>query len=189
MLNTGGRLRRSKRRPIKEGIKEAIRQGMKDAGAVVSHIANTTKCKASDAKDSMVDVMDANGNREFDIEYIVIYGPKIPGIHMDRGNFLRKEFMKRYPQDVINDAVRYNPAHAQIPGEDIDEIADEVIKYERSLVSGISIALGMLGGIATVVTIPIGFGPILWLYAACGAEADVSIWLSGDRYNGEEPNI
>lgn len=162
---------------------------MKDAGAVVSHIANTTKCKASDAKDSMVDAMDANGNREFDIEYIIIYGPKIPGIHMDRGNFLRKEFMKRYPQDVINDAVRYNPAHAQIPGEDIDEIADEVIKYERSLVSGISIALGMLGGIAMVVTIPIGFGPILWLYAACGAEADVSIWLSGDRYNGEEPNI
>ena len=97
--------------------------------------------------------------------------------------------MKRYSQDVINDAVRYNPAHAQIPGEDIDEIADEVIKYERSLVSGISIALGMLGGIAMVVTIPIGFGPILWLYAACGAEADVSIWLSGDRYNGEEPNI
>lgn len=162
---------------------------MKDAGAVVSHIANTTKRKASDAKDSMVDAMDANGNREFDIEYIIIYGPKIPGIHMDRGNFLRKEFMKRYPQDVINDAVRYNPAHAQIPGEDIDEIADEVIKYERSLVSGISIALGMLGGIAMVVTIPIGFGPVLWLYAACGAEADVSIWLSGDRYNGEEPNI
>ena len=78
---------------------------MKDAGAVVFHIANTTKRKASDAKDSMVDAMDANGNGEFDIEDLIIYGLKIPGIHVDRGNFLRKEFMKRYSQDVIDDAV------------------------------------------------------------------------------------
>lgn len=68
-----------------KGIKEAIGQGMKDASAVVSHIANTTKRKVSDAKDSVVDAMDANGNGEFDIEDIIIYGLKIPGIHVDRG--------------------------------------------------------------------------------------------------------
>ena len=66
--------------------------------------------------------------------------------------------MKRYSQDVIDDAVRYNPAHAKIPREDIDEIADEVIKYERSLVSGISTALGMPGGIAMAATIPMDLG-------------------------------
>ena len=151
-----------------KGIKGAIGQGMKDAGAVVSHIANKAKRKVGDAKDSVVDSMDANGNGEFDIEDIIIYGLKIPGIHVDRGNFLRKEFMKRYSQDVIDDAIRYNPAHAKTPRKDIDEIADEVIKYERSLVSGISTALGMPGGIAMAATIPMDLGQY-YGYMLCAA--------------------
>ena len=142
----------------KEKNQSKLGRGIEDIGAVVSNIANKAKRKTGDVKDSVVDAMDVNGNGEFDIEDIIIYGLKIPGIHVDRGNFLRKEFMKRYPQDVIDDAVRYNPAHAKIPLEDINEIADEVIKYERNLVSGISAALGMPGGIAMAATIPMDLG-------------------------------
>ncbi len=54
----------------------------------------------------------------------------------------------------IDDAIMYNPLHAKIPTDIIDKIADEVIKYERTCVSGISTALGMPGGVAMAATIP-----------------------------------
>ena len=38
--------------------------------------------------------------------------------------------------------------------EEVDKIADEVIKFERNAVSGISVALGMPGGVAMAATIP-----------------------------------
>ena len=43
---------------------------------------------------------------------------------------------------------------AKIPLQEIDKLADEVIKLERNCVSGISAALGMPGGWAMVATIP-----------------------------------
>lgn len=55
---------------------------------------------------------------------------------------------------MIDDAIAHNPLHAKIPQEAIDRIADEVIKYERACVSGISAALGAPGGIAMAATIP-----------------------------------
>ena len=77
----------------KEKNQSKLGRGIEDIGAVVSNIANKAKRKTGDVKDSVVDAMDVNGNGEFDIEDIIIYGLKIPGIHVDRGNFLRKEFM------------------------------------------------------------------------------------------------
>lgn len=51
-------------------------------------------------------------------------------------------------------AIASTPIHAGIPIEKINAIADEVIKFERNCVSGISAALGMPGGVAMVATIP-----------------------------------
>ncbi len=67
---------------------------------------------------------------------------------------MQKELQKNYPQEMIDDAIAYNPMHAKIPAKAIDEIAEEVIKYERACVSGISAALGMPGGVAMAATIP-----------------------------------
>lgn len=106
------------------------------------------------SKDSIVNVIDANGNGEIDIEDFIIIGLKTPGIKVDRNDFLKKELFKNYPQDTIDDAIAYNPAHAKIPSNEIDRIADEVIKYERNCVSGISAALGVPGGFAMVATVP-----------------------------------
>lgn len=61
--------------------------------------------------------------------------------------------MKNYPPEVIESAIIHNPAYAQIPTCKIDKIADEVIKFERNCVSGISAALGAPGGVAMVATI------------------------------------
>ena len=106
------------------------------------------------SKDSIVNVIDANGNGEIDIEDFIIIGLKTPGIKVDRNDFLKKELFKNYPQDTIDDAIAYNPAHAKIPSNEIDRIADEVIKYERNCVSGISAALGVPGGFAMAATVP-----------------------------------
>ncbi len=104
--------------------------------------------------DVIIDTIDQNGNGEIDIEDIIIIGLRTPGIKIKRSDFLQKEFLKKYPQEIIDDAIENNPAHADIPVEEIDKIADEVIQYERNCVSGISAALGLPGGVAMAATIP-----------------------------------
>lgn len=98
--------------------------------------------------------IDANGNGEIDIEDFIIIGLQTPGIKVNRADFLQRELMKNYSPEVIESAITHNPAYAQIPVFEIDKIADEVIKFERNCVSGISAALGAPGGIAMVATIP-----------------------------------
>lgn len=109
---------------------------------------------ATMSKDTVVQAVDQNGNGEIDIEDIIILGLRTPGIRINRSDFLQKELFRNYPQEVIDDAITYNPAHARIPLEEIDKIADEVIQFERNCVSGISAALGAPGGFAMVATIP-----------------------------------
>lgn len=107
-----------------------------------------------DSKAKVFDALDINKDGRVDTEDIIILGLRIPGVHIDREEFLRKQFMKNYANDVIQDAVKFNPAHAGITVEEIDNIADQVIQYERNCVSGISLALGAPGGVAMVATLP-----------------------------------
>jgi hypothetical protein len=121
---------------------------------VVKNAGDSAGKLVSDAKTSVISAVDKNGNGQIDIEDIIIQGLSFPGIKINREEFLRKEFMKNYQQDVIDDAVANNPAHAKIPASDIDKIAEDVIQRERLAVSGISTLLGTPGGIAMVATIP-----------------------------------
>lgn len=110
------------------------------------------------AKDTAVgkatEALDANNDGTVDIQDIIILAIKLPGVHVTRESFLRKELFKSYPPEVIDDAVARTPALAGISETDIDRIADEVIKFERNCVSGISAALGVPGGAAMAATIP-----------------------------------
>lgn len=109
------------------------------------------------AKDTAVgkatEALDANNDGTVDIQDIIILAIKLPGVHITRESFLRKELFKNYPPEVIDDAVARTPALAGISEADIDRIADEVIKFERNCVSGISAALGVPGGAAMAATI------------------------------------
>lgn len=107
---------------------------------------NTAVGKATEA-------LDANNDGTVDIQDIIILAIKLPGVHITRESFLRKELFKNYPPEVIDDAVARTPALAGISEADIDRIADEVIKFERNCVSGISAALGVPGGAAMAATI------------------------------------
>ena len=115
---------------------------------------NANGSENTNSKHSIVRAIDTNGNGKIDIEDFIIIGLQTPGIKVNRKDFLQKELMKNYPQEIIDDAISNNPAHAQISVNEIDKIADEVIKFERNCVSGISAALGAPGGVAMVATIP-----------------------------------
>ena len=117
---------------------------------VIENTGNEVKKAISKGKDIVFDSKD----KVFDALDIIILGLRTPGVHIDREEFLRKQFMKNYSNDVIQDAVKFNPAHAGITVEEIDNIADQVIQYERNCVSGISLALGAPGGVAMVATLP-----------------------------------
>lgn len=121
---------------------------------ITSEVAVKAKGGIVKSKDAVMDKMDVNGDGHVDIEDVIILGMRTPGIKIKREDFLRKELSKNYTEDVIEDVIKYNPAHAGITVDEIDKIADEVIKFERVCVSGISAALGAPGGAAMIATIP-----------------------------------
>lgn len=127
---------------------------IENTGNEVKKAVSKGKDIVFDSKDKVFDALDINKDGRVDTEDIIILGLRIPGVHIDREEFLRKQFMKNYANDVIQDAVKFNPAHAGITVEEIDDIADQVIQYERNCVSGISLALGAPGGVAMVATLP-----------------------------------
>lgn len=118
-----------------------------DAGNKIKDITTSSTKK-------VYDVMDVNNDGNVDIEDIIILGLKTDGIKINREDFLRKEFTKNYPEDIIEKAIELTPAKAGISLNEINEIANHVIQFERNCVSGISTALGMPGGIGVVATIP-----------------------------------
>lgn len=106
-------------------------------------------------KRAVISAVDANGNGQLDVEDIIIGAIRVPGVKIDRASYLRHQLHTRFPEDVIELAVAENPRIAGIPLEIIDELADEAIKYERTIVSGISAALSIPGGWAIVATLPV----------------------------------
>lgn len=125
-----------------------------EAGKKTSEVALKAQGEIKKSKENVKNTLDVNGDGNIDIEDIIVLGMRTPGIKINRKEFLQKELTKNYSKEVIDDAISYNPAHAKIPIEEIDGIADEVIKYERVCVSGISAVLGMPGGATMAATIP-----------------------------------
>lgn len=106
-------------------------------------------------KNSITKAFDENGNGQIDIEDVIIKCMKIPGIKINREEFLRKEFGNKLSKEVVDKAIAENPMNAKIKPEFIDELANNVIKLERIQVSGISAALSAPGGLVGLATIPI----------------------------------
>lgn len=106
------------------------------------------------SKDAIIKALDQDGNGTIDSADLIIMALKVPGVKISREAFLKKELYKYCSPDSIETAIKSTPAKAKIDPVLIDKIADDVIKFERNAVSGISVALGMPGGAAMVATIP-----------------------------------
>lgn len=126
----------------------------KDFKENLLNIAEKPKKLAKTAQESVLSTLDQNGDGEVNIEDIIILSLKTPLIKIDRKEFLQKELFKLYPEDIISKAINTTPTLAGISSDDIDNIADEIIKFERNCVSGISAAISIPGGFAMAATIP-----------------------------------
>lgn len=137
-----------------EKLGEKIGNFTNDAKKVSANISWKTKEIITKSKDKVVTTMDINGDGQIDIEDIIILGLRTPGVGINRIDFIKKEFSRKYPKEIIEKAIATTPLDAGMTLEDIDFVADNVIKFERNCVSGISTALGTPGGAAMVATIP-----------------------------------
>lgn len=138
-------------------LRDAAKGVGKAASAVVEKakaVADKTVTLADQTKTAVFHAADQNGDGEIDIDDVIIMGLKVPGVRIDRAAFLRREFQKHLPEEVIQAAIEGNPMRAGVPAALIDRMAGEVIRFERSCVSGISAALGMPGGVAMMATLP-----------------------------------
>ena len=133
---------------------KATVEAAQSIGKGASAVVDKTKELTDKSQQAVFAAIDQNGDGEVGIEDVIIMGLRVPGIRIDRALFLQKELQTKLPQNVIDDAIVYNPMYAKIPSELIDKIADEVIKYERNCVSGISAALSIPGGFTMAATIP-----------------------------------
>jgi hypothetical protein len=130
----------------------------KKVGASISNNTTTISKNVSNkidiTKDELKNKIDQNGDGQITIEDVIIMGLKVPGVKINRSEFIKKEFSKYYSEEIIDNIIKYNPAHENIPINKISKIADDVIQYERLCVSGISTALSAPGGFAMVATLP-----------------------------------
>ena len=115
-------------------------------------MASATKKAVKQNK--ILDVLDYNQNGKVDIEDIIILGLKVPGVKISREEFLRKELTNICEKDTLEKAIVTTPKFAGIEEKVIEKLADEVVKYERNCVSGISTLLGLPGGYAMIATVP-----------------------------------
>lgn len=123
-------------------------------GGKAKRALNTGKDAVVKSKEAIINALDQDGNGLIDSTDLIILALKQPGIKIKREVFLQKELSRYCTPETIESAIAGTPAEANIDPEVIDKVADNVIKYERNAVSGISVALGVPGGVAMAATIP-----------------------------------
>jgi len=79
---------------------------------------------------------------------------RVPGVRVNRSDFLRKSLSKHFQQDVVSTAVEFNPARAGISTKELNKIAKSCINYETNKVTAISAAAGVPGGYAVFASVP-----------------------------------
>lgn len=78
----------------------------------------------------------------------------VPGVRINRREFLKKSLSKHYPEQVVNKALEFNPAKAGITSKELDRIAKACINFETSKVTTISAVAGVPGKFGMLVTVP-----------------------------------
>jgi len=78
----------------------------------------------------------------------------VPGVHINRNDFLRKELSKNFDRSIVDLAIQKNPASAGIKTDTLERIANACIKYESNKVTLLSAAAGIPGGVAMFGTVP-----------------------------------
>lgn len=138
----------------KENIKGNVEKIVNNTKKVTESAYNKSKVMVSSSKEKVVEKLDVNKDGHVDLEDVIIMGLRTPGVKILRSEFLKNELKRKYSKEVVELAIKENPAKAGITVDEINLIADSVINYERNCVTGISAALGTPGGVSMVATLP-----------------------------------
>ena len=85
-------------------------------------------------------------------EKVLLSAMKKPGVKIKRSTFLRKELIKYYPEEVVKKAIKHNPAMAGVTRECVNKISKQVIKFETTKVTAVSVVASIPGGGAAVLS-------------------------------------
>ena len=139
---------------IADSVAKGAEAGKERAIDAAKGAASKTKEVVAVSQKQVIDVLDQDGNGSIDSTDLILMALKVPGVKIKRAEFLKKELFKNHTAEQIELAIKTTPAKAGIDRQEIDKIADDVIAFERNAVSGISVALGVPGGMAMAATIP-----------------------------------
>ena len=140
---------------------------------------------------------------ELTFEKVLMTAMKTPGVKINRAKFLRKELRKYCREAQVEKAIKESPAKAGISKDIINKVSQQVINYESTKVTGLSIAASIPGGAAAAgaavthvdaskgmvgwakenaVVSGLADRPIRWLVDDCGKFVEREI-RRGNRYD------
>lgn len=100
-------------------------------------------------KRTMANIIETVKN-ELTFENVLMKAMHTPGVKVNRIKFLQKELIKYYPQEVVDEAIKNNPAKAGVSKTIVNKISQQVINYETTKVTGISFAASLPGGAVAI---------------------------------------
>lgn len=153
-----------------ELVKSSTKTIADTAGSVINASVEKTQELASLASDKISEI-------EITPQDVLVRALHVPGVKIERSEFLFKELIKYYPEEQVLKAISSNPASMGIPREKINEIADQVIEYETNKVSAISFAAGIPGGICNGCNNTCRCRSIFWFPFTCNAKISIFIWI------------
>ena len=111
---------------------------------------------------------------------------KIPGIKVNRAEFLKEQF-KKQSTEKIEGIIATNPIEAGCTRKELNELADKLVWKRTSIATAGSFLTGIPGGLAMAATIPMD---ILQFYGVALRLAQELMYLYGepDLWAGETPD-
>ncbi|MEN9731321.1 MAG: hypothetical protein RL488_631 [Actinomycetota bacterium] len=88
------------------------------------------------------------------VSELVVQAAKVPGVHVNREEYLRSQFDKHCTAEMLDKIVELGPHAAGVPTRIINSVAKSTIRHEVALASALSFAAGVPGGLAMLATIP-----------------------------------
>jgi hypothetical protein len=100
---------------------------------------------------------------KFDANEIIAWSAQLPLVHINRENYLRNQFDRYCNDELLERVIELGPVEAGIPKKTIALVAESAIKHETAMVTLISTAAGIPGGLAMFGTVP---GDIIQFHGA-----------------------
>ena len=121
------------------------------------------------------------------LEVVLSNVVKLPGVKVDRREFLAKSFSKHLSPDELAELIEKGPEQANIDKQILNNIAKKVISDRTMQSSSLSFATGIPGGLAMAATIPADTAQFFAMALRLSQELGY-IYGYDDFWDGEEMN-